>query len=609
MANNENTNLRYWDYYNMTDTFTKLYSKSLKGEKFTELYEKIISRENILLAFRSIKSNTGSMTKGTDGLTIKYIKQLREETVIKNIRKKLYRYKPQSVKRVLIPKSNGKMRPLGIPTIWDRLIQQCFKQILEPICEAKFHPYSYGFRPLRSQENALQQCYTLINRGKMHYVVDVDIKGFFDNISHGKLLKQLWNLGIKDKRVISIISKMLKAEIDGEGIPQKGTPQGGILSPLLSNVVLNEFDWWISSQWYTFKSNHKYKDKTKMWTCLRRTTNLKEIKIVRYADDFKIFCKSHSDAKKIFKATKLWLKERLNLEVSEEKSKIVNLKKQNSEFLGFNISTTKVIDKNIGKKSAYVVRSHMTEKNKKLKIKEIKESFRHIAKFNEPRDIIKHNSKIIGIQNYYKFATHISLDIKDISHKVFFVFKHRVSKYTTKDPPANKISETYKRLYKNYNYSKYNYNGITLASIDGVKHKIPEPYYPDRNLFTEEGRRNLNKRCFDLKSLARYCMKNFIKDKSIEYNDNRISKIYVQNGLCRVTKMPLIIKGFDCHHIKPISKGGTDKFSNLVLIHKNVHKLIHARTDETIQKYKILYNEDELNQINKYRIKVGNEKV
>jgi RNA-directed DNA polymerase len=99
---------------------------------------------------------------------------------------------------------------------------------------------------------------TLANIGKLHHVVDVDIKGFFDNVDHSKLLKQLWSIGIQDKNLLCIISKLLKAEIEGVGIPTKGTPQGGILSPLLSNIVLNELDWWISSQWELFRTKHQY---------------------------------------------------------------------------------------------------------------------------------------------------------------------------------------------------------------------------------------------------------------------------------------------------------------------------------------------------------------
>ena len=125
---------------------------------------------------------------------------------------------------------------------------------------------------------------SLINKAKLHYVVDIDIKSFFDNVNHQKLKKQLWTFGIQDKNLISIIGKMLSSEIEGIGTPIKGTPQGGIISPLLANVVLNELDWWISSQWETLETKYKYPKSYNRYVAQKKT-NLKEIWLVRYSDD------------------------------------------------------------------------------------------------------------------------------------------------------------------------------------------------------------------------------------------------------------------------------------------------------------------------------------
>ena len=145
-----------------------------------------------------------------------------------------------------------------------------------------------------------------MSNSQFHYVVDIDIKGFFDNVNHGKLLKQMWNIGIQDKNLNSIISKILKSEIQGIGKPNKGTPQGGIISPLLSNIVLNELDWWLSGQWETFDTVRSY-HRTSRYRAMKETS-LKEFFFVRYADDFKILCRDYKTAQKIFIATKFWLK-------------------------------------------------------------------------------------------------------------------------------------------------------------------------------------------------------------------------------------------------------------------------------------------------------------
>lgn len=234
------TKLRYNEYYNIQKVYDELYQQSRNNNNFYKLIEIIGSEQNIRLAYKNLRSNSGSSTAGTDGLTIQDIGCMTDAELIDRVRKSLDDYQPQPVRRVYIPKpGSDKKRPLGIPTIWDRLVQQCILQVLEPICEPKFHNHSYGFRPNRSAHHAVSRMISLINVGCNYYCVDIDIKGFFDNVNHGKLLKQLWTLGIRDKRLLCIISKLLKSEIAGEGIPTRGTPQGGIISPLLSNVVLN----------------------------------------------------------------------------------------------------------------------------------------------------------------------------------------------------------------------------------------------------------------------------------------------------------------------------------------------------------------------------------
>ncbi|CAM4423612.1 Reverse transcriptase domain-containing protein [Paenibacillus alkaliterrae] len=186
--------LRYWDYYGMTELFTDLYDKAMRHETFSNLYDTITSRENILLAYRTMKSNKGSKTPGTDGKTIADIQKLSDDELVTEIQTKLKNYRPKKIRRKLIEKDNGKLRPLGIPCILDRIIQQCFKQVFEPIGEARFFKHSYGFRPLRSTHHAMARVQFLVNHSQLHYVVDIDIQGFFDNVNHSLLVKQLWNL-------------------------------------------------------------------------------------------------------------------------------------------------------------------------------------------------------------------------------------------------------------------------------------------------------------------------------------------------------------------------------------------------------------------------------
>lgn len=611
--------LRHAEYYQMQDTFDNLYSKSRNGEIFQNLMPLILSRENILLAYRNIKSNGGSKTRGTDKVVIDGIGRLSAEEYVEKLRYIVagskHGYRPKAVRRKEIPKPNGKLRPLGIPCMWDRLVQQCIKQILEPICEAKFSENSYGFRPLRSVEHAIQRIYQLMQRANLHYVVEFDIKGFFDNVDHSKLIKQIWSLGIRDKHLLYVIKQILKAPIkmpDGEiQHPKKGTPQGGIISPLLANIVLNELDHWIDSQWIEHPITEKYsykvnsngsKDLGHAYRAMK-TTGLKEMYIVRYADDFRILCRTKSEAERIRIAVSKWLWERLRLEVSPEKTRIVNVKKKYSEFLGFKI---KVHPK--GRK--WTVESHVCDKalcrQKEALIEQAKKVAKPPQHSTESYEIHLYNAKVVGAQSYYKIATHINLDFNGLNLAVMRVFTNRLrtqkcNRLRRKGRPLTKAEIG---LYGNTPMMRYVAGSDEpIYPIGFVQHKPPWTKKRKANLYTAEGRKEIHDNLRINTSLMVQMMKSSGKN-STEYSDNRISLYSAQRGKCGITGIEFqCLEDIHCHHKLPKQYGGTDRYDNLVLLLPQVHRLIHAADEITIRKYLELLKLDktQILKLNKYR--------
>jgi len=272
------------------------------------------------------------------------------------------------------------------------------------------------------------------------------IRGFFDNVSHSKLIKQLWALGIRDKNLLSIIKKSLASEIEGEGIPSKGTTQGGLISPLLANVVLNELDWWLSDQFETFKTEIEYSTNGTKSRALINRSNLKRFYMVRYADDVTIMCEDYETASKIKIATTKWLNERLNLEVSESKTKITNLRTNYMKFLGFRLKTFK-------KRHKYVCKSKMNIKAFNKAVKKLKEQVIKVQRTNSAKEVSKLNSMILGLHNYYKIATHVNLDFSLIAFLVNRTLENRLKSILNKQ---GHISKTFKKYYGKYNFKDYN---------------------------------------------------------------------------------------------------------------------------------------------------------
>lgn len=271
-----------------------------------ELLDLILSRENLNKAYLQVFRNKGAA--GIDGVTVEelkdYLKEHKDEILWKIRNRK---YKPQPVRRVQIPKENGKKRNLGIPTVVDRVIQQAIVQVLSPIYEKQFSDSSYGFRPKRSCEMAVIRALECMNDGYC-WIVDLDLEKFFDTVNQDRLINIIRRT-IKDGDVVSLIRKFLESGVmeNGHCKPTKvGTPQGGNLSPLLSNIMLNELD---------------------------KELEARGLKFVRYADDCMIFVKSEKAANRVLTSITKYIENKLGLKVNAEKSKVS--KPTGIKFLGY----------------------------------------------------------------------------------------------------------------------------------------------------------------------------------------------------------------------------------------------------------------------------------
>ena len=277
-----------------------------KAQHEVELWGRVFSRENLVAALERVRQNKGA--PGVDGMTVEELPgQLKKHWP--SIRAKLETgtYRPSPVKRVEIPKPGGGQRKLGIPTVLDRMIQQALQQVLSEVFEETFSDHSYGFRPGRSAHDAVEAARGHIEAGNA-WVVDIDMEKFFDTVNHDRLMARM-KRDVKDKRVLRLVNEYLKAGIMVDGVvveSERGTPQGGPLSPLLSNIVLSELDEKLEERGHNF---------------------------VRYADDCNIYVKSERAAKRVMESTKGFIEGRMRLKVNESKSAIGPAVKR--QFLGF----------------------------------------------------------------------------------------------------------------------------------------------------------------------------------------------------------------------------------------------------------------------------------
>ena len=308
---------RRWDWVEpsvWTERMLTALEVGVKGGVWFSLMDKVYATRNLESAYRKVASNRGSA--GVDQMTVqRYGRYLEQETL--RLQKSLRdgRYTPQAVRRAWIPKGDGEKRPLGIPTVRDRVAQTALRTVLEPIFEREFAEHSYGFRPGRSAQDALAQVTELLTQG-YRYVVDADIRKYFDSIPKERLLLRVRER-VADRQVLTLIEQYLNQEVlDGleRWTPERGTPQGAVISPLLANIYLNPLDHEMAGQGYT---------------------------MIRYADDFVLLCQSQAEAEQALERVRAWMTEQ-ELTLHPEKTRIVDMNqdKASFEFLGVRFKHT-----------------------------------------------------------------------------------------------------------------------------------------------------------------------------------------------------------------------------------------------------------------------------
>ncbi len=622
-------NVRFSTEAELKQTLDFLYEKSKEGIAFTGLVEAMVNEVTIVTAIHNIKSNKGSKTAGVDQMKMDKYLQMPKEDLIALIRDNFSNYKPKPARRVYIPKKNGKQRPLGIPTVLDRIIQECVRIIIEPICEARFYPHSYGFRPYRAQKHAIRDIVNVINASTFSqdqpvWAVEGDIKGCFDNIDHRILLKKIWRIGIHDKRVIKMIQQMLKAGYIESGTlndTNLGTMQGGILSPLLSNVYLNDFDWFVGRMYMEphRQCKHKCNDTRRLkWSGVTPKYNF------RFADDWVILTSTEQEAYRLKRMLTKYFRNKMKLELSQEKTFVTDLRTEGIHFLGFVVKAEKKrrtpdprtwTDNLVGKPLPDMERL-------KDKIQKIANEVREIGEITErsvqAAQIQRVNSMIVGLAQYLQpsICSHAFHAIdRRINNTALAVWKRRFPKHYNKYQIPLEMLCNLPHRHEGYKSKTFavpiegEWFGITYAFITHSKYES-KPFDQRMTPYSEEGRRIYS--YYRNRSKPLPCDRpsvNTAKDIQLsvyaktvfnfEYFMNREYAYNRDNGKCKCCKTPLFLDNKKyCYHIKgelPLDK--VNKVQNLIWLCNSCYRMVNNGP--------ILPNIDEkvLKRIEKYKQK------
>ena len=505
----------------------------------------------VLAVHRVCKVNQGRHTAGVDGVTTPKDKQEARVMMENSLKEIDIMKRPDLIRRVYIPKPNGDSRPLGIPTIADRINQDIIRQTIEPICEFHFLNCSYGFRPRRSSQDAMSDLFGKLNKPhSKQWVIEGDIKGCFDNIKHSHITSTLkeWNIG---ECACSIITSMLKSGILEEstvnatlcGTPQLpladsrstlcGTPQGGIISPLLANVALTCLDETMISRAGTKKETNK---------------------MVRYADDFIITARSEQEAEEIKALTKSYLKEKIGLDLSETKTHITHIS-VGFNFLGFNFRKYE---------------NKLLIKPSQPNIQALKDKMSDIIRHSHSAEgiISKINPILSGWGNYYRHV---------VSQKVFTKIEHYLWYQLQLWIKRKHLNQSVKYRIGRY-FAKRGNNKWRFLNPEKDMMLLPLGSIPIKRFIKVRK----DERVFDGNAIDYWQKREYINAKNSIIAEGTIMELFSMQkgncGVCRqgITQDDVHNSRIHKHHMKPRSEGGDWKLSNLRLLHADCHISRHS---------------------------------
>lgn len=552
---------------------------------FKGLIEIMSAEATILTAIHNIKSNHGSETPGVDKKKMRqdYL-QKTYKWVIQDIQRAFQHFEPQQIRRVYIDKpGKAEKRPLGIPTIRDRIIQECMRLVLEPIVEAQFFAHSYGFRPMRDTAMALERINTLVHNTGYYWVVEGDISKCFDRIDHAILLKRLYHIGVKDRRVLQILKAMLKVGILTEcETNAEGTPQGGLISPLLANVYLDMMDEWITKQWEQKRTNYPYPAAFSKYRALRKTA-LAPGFLVRYADDFVIITDTRTHAEEWKARLQIFLQNKMKLTLSKEKTLITDVRKKHINFLGYEL---KLVRGNA--RRGYITRTTPDRERLKRKVDKIADDIKKIPRNYSREQVISEinriNSQVRGIIQYYQNCTWVNIAMRNHSRRLQTLAKSRLRQYHGEWISANQ-TQNLPRVHQKYRQKipsiKYRDIYIGFTALNFCKWEQPYSKNQAESPYSETGRqlyykrtkkKRMNTRLDEMytdRTARAVSYSQWGKLNNFEFIMNRAYALNRDKLKCRVCGGWLIASTPWAHRINPnLSLNKVNRVNNLVSLHR-----------------------------------------